>query len=128
MVFLLGQLEGFRNGVSLSDQFFLLVDEGIGIGKGVERLPWEFLLGNWFILKIRVLSEESVDEFCIKILFWWSSDGFESIVLESLRVLDLDEMAIFVVLGIDDTVFDEILESGFEMHSGPSSVVHFDCN
>ena len=112
----------------MSDQLFLLVDEGISVGKGVEGLPWEFLLGNGFVLKIRVLSEESIDEFCVKILFWWSSDGSEPVVLERLRVLDLDEVAILVVLGIDNAVLDEILESGLEVHSGPSPVVHFDCN
>ena len=128
MVFLLGQLEGFRNGVSLSDQLFLLVDEGISVGKGVERLSWEFLLRNWLVLKIRVLSEESIDEFSVKVLLRCSSDGSLSHVLERFRVLDLDEVAILIVLGIDDTVLDEILESGLEVHSGPSSVVHFDCN
>ena len=128
MVFLFGQLEGFRNGVSLSDQLFLLVDEGISVGKSIERLPWEFLLRNWLVLKIRVLSEESIDEFSIKILLRCSSDGSLSHVLERFRVLDLDEVAILIVLGVDDTVLDEILESGLEVHSGPSSVVHFDCN
>lgn len=57
LVLLLCKLKGLADAVPLLDEFLLLVDEGVGVGKGIELSPRVSIVANRLVLQIRVLQK-----------------------------------------------------------------------
>lgn len=123
MILLFGDLKSFGDGIALLDEFLLLVNEGVSVGKSIELPTWIGLVANGLVLEIRVPLKEVVDELGVQILIRVDFD-LASAVLERLRVFCVHEVGVAVVLGRDDTVFHEVLHARLEVHTRPPTVVH----
>lgn len=123
MILLFSDLEGFAGCVTLLNEFFLLVDEGIGIRKGIELSSGVSILADWLEFEIGVFEEEIFDEFGIEILIDISL-LMVGTILKCFRIFLRHEVGVSIVLRIEHSVLDEILHTGFQMHASPPSIVH----
>ena len=123
MVFEFSEFEGLAEREALFDEFLLLVDEGKGIGEGVELSARVGVMADGFVFEIGVLGEEVVDEFGIEVLIGIGLN-FAGAMLDRIRVFLVDEILVAIEVRADDAVFDEVLHTGFEVHPRPPAVVH----
>jgi len=45
-------------------------------------------------------------------------------ILQSLWILHAHQIGVFIKLGAQYSVLDEVLHAGFEVHTSPSTVIH----